>query len=318
MENRIIFMGTPQIAADVLQALIDDKANIVLVVTQPDRKVGRKGILQPCEVKQLALEHGLPVFSPEKISKDYKPIEDCHADLIVTCAYGQIVPEGVLNAPKQGCVNLHGSLLPLYRGAAPIQRAIWDGCPKTGMCLMLMEEGMDTGPVADSIEIPIDSCETSTTLFKKMGEAAGKLIVKNLPALLKGELVFQKQDACKAMYAQKILPEDEKVDLSRDDRQICCQIRALSREPGAYVIADGKKLKILEVRYEPGETPGIGVFTKKGKKQFAMGGHEGLFLLDEVQLEGKPAMKSADFLNGKGRSLLDKKAGDSFGSTAHS
>lgn len=309
MNKRIIFMGTAQIAADVLQALLDADANIVLVVTQPDRRAGRKGQMQECEVKQLANQYNLPVFQPEKIRTDYQPIIDADADLIVTCAYGQIVPCEVLDAPKMGCVNLHGSLLPCYRGAAPIQRALWDGLSKTGMTLMRMEAGMDTGAIADTWEVDIDPCETSSSLFAKMGEAAGKLIVKDLDALLDGTLEFTEQKECEATYAAKILPCDEKINLDNCDCKIFCQIRSLSREPGGYVMADGKKLKLLEVRYVPGETPGIGVFVKQGKKQFAMGGHEGLFLLDEVQLEGKPAMKSADFVNGKGRSLLNTKAG---------
>lgn len=309
LNRKLIFMGTSPIAAQVLQALLDAKAEIVLCVTQPDRKCGRKGQLQCCAVKKLAQEHDIPVFSPERIRQDYQPIVDANAAAIVTCSYGQIVPEAVLNAASQGCVNLHGSILPEYRGAAPIQRAIWDGKTETGMSLMQMEAGMDTGGVADLELVKIEPDETSSTLFNRMGEAAGRLIVRNLDALLEGRLVFKAQKADRATYARKILPEDEQIDLNRSDEEIYAQIRALLDEPGGYVLADGKKLKLLSVRYEKGDTPGIGVFDKKGKKQFVMGGHEGLFLLDEVQLEGKPAMRSADFVNGKGRSLPGKKAG---------
>lgn len=309
MNRKIIFMGTPQIAADVLQALIDAHAEIALVVTQPDRVVGRKKELRACEVKQLAQKHGLPVFSPEKIRTDYAPIQDAHAALAVTCAYGQIVPQEVLDAPEMGCVNLHGSILPLYRGAAPIQRAIWDGQKESGMSLMKMEAGMDTGPVAAIAPIAIDANETSSSLFAKMGQTAGRLIVEHLDELLSGSLPFIAQDASAATYADKISREDEQICLDQDDQAIFNQIRALSREPGGYVLAAGKKLKLLDVRYQPGDTPGIGIFTNIGKKQFALGGHEGLFLLDEVKLEGKPAMNSASFLNGKGRSLLNQKAG---------
>lgn len=309
MNRRIIFMGTPQIAADVLQALLDADAEIVLAITQPDRKAGRKGQLKQCEVKTLALQHGIPVFSPEKIRTDYQPVLDADAALIVTCAYGQIVPQAVLDAPEHGCVNLHGSILPEYRGAAPIQRALWDGKTRSGMSLMKMEAGMDTGGVADVEPVEITEADTSTSLFQKMGEAAGRLIVRDLDALLEGNMKFQEQDADRATYAAKISKDDERIDLDRTDEEIFRQIRALSEEPGGYVLTYGKKIKLLKVRYRKGETPGIGVFAREGKKQFAMGGHEGLFLLDAVQLEGKPAMDSASFLNGKGRSLLDKKAG---------
>lgn len=310
MNSRIIFMGTPQIAADVLQALIDNDANVVLVVCQPDRKAGRKGQLHECEVKQLAQKHNIPVFQPERIRKDYEPIEKANADLIVTCAYGQIVPKAVLDAPKQGCVNLHGSILPEYRGAAPIQRAIYDGKTKSGMSLMKMEEGMDTGGVAAIKEIEILDTDNTTTLFEKMGKAAGELLIENLEALLDGSAHFEEQNEAMATYAAKISKEEEQIDLSRSDCEIFNQIRALSRTPGGYVMANNQKLKLLTVRYVPGETPGIGVFAAPSKKQFAMGGHEGLFLLDEVQPEGKAAMRTADFVNGKGRSLIGKKAGE--------
>ena len=199
MENRkIIFMGTPQIAADVLQKLIDAGADICLVVTQPDKKTGRKQTLVHSPVKKLALEHDIPVFQPERIRKDFQAVIDADAALAVTCAYGQIVPEEVLNAPKHGCVNLHGSLLPLYRGAAPIQRALWDGQTKTGMALMQMEKGMDTGGVMDVAELEILPEDNTTTLFEKMGHLAGDLIVKNLDVLLSGKAVFEPQNEAAA------------------------------------------------------------------------------------------------------------------------
>lgn len=310
MENRIVFMGTPQIAADVLQALIDAKANVVLAVTQPDRPSGRKNQLHACEVKQLALENGIPVFQPERIRKDYQALADARPDLIVTCAYGQIVPQEVLDLPRCGAVNLHGSILPEYRGAAPIQRAIMEGKTESGMSLMKMEAGMDTGGVAGVDIIAIEPDETTTSLFEKMGQSAGRLIVANLDALLEGKLEFIPQDESKATYAAKILREEEQIDLSRADAAIYNQIRGLSRTPGGFVNTQAGKLKILSARYEKGNTPGLGVFDKRGKKQMIMGLHEGILLLDEVQLPGKQPMKSADFVNGKGRSLLNTKAGD--------
>lgn len=310
VNSKIIFMGTPQIAADVLQALLDAHANISLVICQPDRKVGRKGTLQACPTKQLALQYNIPVFQPEKIRNDFQPVVDEHADLIITCAYGQIVPQEVLDAPKHGCVNLHGSLLPEYRGAAPIQRAIYDGKTVSGMSLMKMEAGMDTGPVAAMAEIEIAPSDNTTSLFEKMGKLAGELIVQHLDELLAGTIEFIPQDDAQATHADKISKEEEELDLNMTDTQLLNAIRALSYTPGGYVIADRAKLKLLSVRYQPGETPGIGVFFAFSKKQFAMGGHEGIFLLDEVQPEGKSIMKSADFINGKGRSLINKKAGE--------
>lgn len=308
LNSKIIFMGTPKIAATVLEYLLQANANVVLVVTQPDKKAGRKGQLQQCEVKELALKHHIPIFQPEKIKQDYDPIVKADADLIVTCAYGQIVPAAVLEAAKMGCVNLHGSLLPKYRGAAPIQRAIWHGESQSGMSLMRMDIGMDTGPVAAMATLDLDEKETTTSLFEKMGHLAGNLLVENLENLLAGNLEFIQQEESQVSYAAKISKEEEQIDLSQDDKQIDRQIRALSKIPGGYVLTPIGKLKLLSVRYQPGETPGIGIFEKQGKKQMVMGGHKGIFLLDEVQPEGKSAMKSADFVNGKGRSLLGQKA----------
>ncbi len=307
MNSKIIFMGTPQIAATVLDHLLKAGVNVVLAVTQPDKKVGRKGTIHACEVKKLAQEYGIPVFQPTKIRMDYQPILDAQADLIITCAYGQIVPQAVLDAPRQGCVNLHGSILPKYRGAAPIQRAIWEGETVSGMSLMRMEAGMDTGGVAGVATLNLEPNETTTTLFEKMGHLAGNLIVDNLESLLKGELEFIPQDHEQATYAAKISKEEEEIDLSKEDAQIDRQIRALAKVPGGYLSTSIGKLKLLNVRYQPGPTLGIGVFGKQGKKQLVMGGHEGLFLLDEVQLEGKKPMKSADFINGNGKSLLGQK-----------
>ncbi len=303
MEKTIAFMGTPQIAADVLQSLIDAGANISLVITQPDRPVGRKKKLTPSPVKELALKYGIPVFQPERIKKDYSVLEQAKPDLVVTCAYGQIVPQAVLDIPTYGCVNLHGSLLPEYRGAAPIQRAIWDGKKESGMSLMQMEKGMDTGGVMDVEKITIDPSDNTTTLFEKMGKAAGRLIVRNLDALLEGEGHFEQQDPEKATYASMISADEEKINFDLDDEQIVNQIRALSLEPGAYGLIGGKKLKILDAEYIPGSTAGKGKLLKEGRKAMSLSLSEGRLLLKRVQLEGKPAMDIAQFVNGAGQHL---------------
>lgn len=309
---KIIYMGTPQIAADVLKTLLDAGTPVSLVVTQPDRKVGRKQEIVYSPVKQLALDHDIPVFQPERIRRDFKRIQDEQADAIITCAYGQIVPEEVLEAPRHGCVNLHGSLLPEYRGAAPIQRAIWDGKTESGMALMKMEKGMDTGGVADVETIEITPDLTSDELFIQMGQAAGRLMLRNLEHLLEGKLEFQEQDESKATYAAMIAKEDEKIDFTKSDSEIYNQIRALSKTPGAWCIANGRKMKILACRYVPyaeGEKGEKQVFKKEGKKSLSLGLQDGKLILDEVQPEGKPAMKTAQFINGAGRNLPGTLAG---------
>lgn len=307
--SNLVFMGTPQIAADVLQALLDDGQKIALVVCQPDKKVGRKGVLTPCAVKKLALAHDIPVFQPVRLREDYAPILEVSPDLIITCAYGQIVPQAVLDAPVHGCVNLHGSLLPAYRGAAPIQRAIMDGVKESGMTLMKMEAGLDTGPYADVEKIVLDENETTTTLFERMGKAAGRLIVRDLPLLLEDKLEFVAQDDALATHAAKISKEEEHLDLTMPDDRLLAAIRGLAEEPGGYIEVDGKKIKLLGVRYVAGSTPGAGVLAKEGKKTLLLGGHDGAFVLDRIQPEGKKIISGADFVNGAGRSLIGRKAG---------
>lgn len=306
MEKKIVFMGTPQIAADVLQKMIDEGCNIVMAVCQPDRKTGRKGKLTEPAVKVLARRYGIPVFQPEKIRAEHDVLLEAEPDLIVTCAYGQILPESILNAPAFGCVNLHGSLLPEYRGAAPIQRAIWDGKKESGMTLMKMEKGMDTGPVLDVEKIRIDETMNTDALFEKMGEAAGKLIIRDLPVLLSGKADWKAQDDALATYAPMIRPEEELIDFSADDEQIFNQIRALSTHPGAYGYAEGKKLKILKAAWaedsgndEAQLQPGL--LKKAGKKKMTLDLHMRRLELEIVQPEGRQAMKAADFVNGQGR-----------------
>lgn len=307
MKEKIIFMGTPDIAASVMQRMLDAGINITLAVTQPDKKVGRKQVVQPSAVKALAQTYGIDVFQPVSIKKDYQRILDEDADLIVTIAYGQIVPQAVLDAPHITCVNLHGSLLPEYRGAAPIQRAIWDGNVISGMSLMEMEAGMDTGGVLDTMEVVIEPDDNSTTLFEKMGDAAGELIVKNMDLLLSGEARFIAQDHEKATYAPMISKEEEKIDFSKDDQQIVNQIRALALQPGAYGLVSGKKLKILEGQYVPGEPQQLQVLEAEGKKGMSIGLHNGKYVLHKVQMEGKPVMNIKDFMNGQGRNMIGKK-----------
>lgn len=296
-------MGTPQIAADVLERLIAEKANVVLAVCQPDRKVGRKGKVVFPAVKELALQHNIPVFQPERIRSDFQPIQDAKADLIVTCAYGQIVPQQVLEAPVYGCVNLHGSLLPEYRGAAPIQRAIWDGRKESGMSLMQMEKGMDTGGVMDTQVILLEDDETSSTLFEKMGQAAGDLIARNLPTLLAGQAEFTAQNPEDVSYAAMISRDEEMIDFNQPDWRIDGQIRALADEPGAYGIVNGKKLKILKAKRVDGKPIKPGMLHICGKKKMLLDLHDQQLELERVQLEGKPAMKIADFMNGYGRQI---------------
>lgn len=298
-------MGTPPIAAKVLQALIDSDVIIDLVVTQPDKKTGRKQTLTPSAVKQLAQQHDLRVFQPAKIKEDHNEILEYPCDLIVTCAYGQIVPTSILEHPKYGCVNLHGSLLPKYRGGAPIQRAIMNGDKQSGMTLMKMVQKMDAGPVMAESVIDIEPADNSTTLFEKMGDHAAILLKEHLETLLSGQAIFVEQDEKEATFAPIIKREEEHIDLSQTDQQIIDHIRGLSLDPGAYVLAKNKKLKIFEYEYIPCENTTLGLFSQPNKKSLCLELHDGKLNILSCQYEGKPKMAIKDFINGQGRSLIN-------------
>ena len=304
MENKhVIFMGTPKIAATVLQSLLECDVVVDLVVTQPDKKIGRKQIVSYTPVKELALEHGIEVFQPVRIKQEYEFLYKYKPDLIVTCAYGQIVPKQVLDLPKQGCVNLHGSLLPSYRGGAPIQRAIWDGLTVSGMTLMKMDVKMDAGAIYKQLEIPILPEDNMTSMFDKMGVGAGELLKANIESLLDGSAKFVEQDEAQVTYAPIITKEEEHLDLTQDDAHIFNQIRALSFQPGAYVLVKNKKMKILQACYETKEVKELGLLEAVGKKNMDLHLHKGVLHIESCQMEGKPVMNIKDFMNGQGRSL---------------
>ncbi len=294
---RLIFMGTPSIASRVFEALINDGFNFVALICQEDKAVGRKAILEAPPTKKVALEHNIPVYQPHKIRLDYEFVKDLKPDLILTMAYGQIVPQGLLDIPKFGCLNLHGSLLPKYRGAAPIQRAIIDGEKKTGITLMEMVDKMDAGRMYAKEEIEISDDDNYTSLCLKMSEAAIKVCEDNLLDYLEGKLVGTIQDETLVTIANKIKPEDEKIDLSLDCTDFINYVRGLSEEPGAYLILNDKKLKIYKAH----------LIKKEAQKEVGkLNVHKGVFLslkdgiisLDILQLEGKKKMDGKSFANG--------------------
>lgn len=305
MKNiRVAFMGTPQIAATLLENIIQSKIEVGLVVTQPDKKRGRKQVLVFNEVKKVAVENGIEVFQPVSIKKDFQKLIDFKPDIIITCAYGQIVPEEVLNCCPLGCVNLHGSLLPSYRGGAPIQRAIWNGDKISGMSLMKMVRQMDAGPVLDVEEVDIQDDDNSTSIFEKMAIAASDLLIRQWDTLTSGEAQFIEQDPLKVSFAPIIKKEEERINLSQSDLQICNQIRALSYEPGAYVMVKNKKFKILKAHYKECTVDQPFTFTGLVEGFFGLNLKEGILLIEECQMEGKPVLKGKDFYNGMGRNLV--------------
>ena len=245
---KLVFMGTPEISAEVFEAMILDGYNFVGLVAQPDRPVGRKGLLEKVPTKVVAEKYNIPVFQPLKIRKDYAFMEELKPDVIITLAYGQIVPQGLLDIPQYGCLNLHGSLLPKYRGAAPIQYALINNEKVTGMTLMGMVVAMDAGPIYATKEVVIDEEDNSTSLFKKMAVAAKELILEKLPDYIDGKLPGQEQDDAQATFCPTIKPEEERIDLSKDVNEISGWIRGLSDHPGAYFMLEDKKLKVFKAK----------------------------------------------------------------------
>ena len=297
--KRIVFMGTPEISASVLEGIISSGYNVVAVIAQPDRPVGRKKILMPVPTKEVALRHNIPVYQPVKIRKEYEFVKELKPDVIITLAYGQIVPQGLLDIPSLGCLNLHGSLLPKYRGAAPIQYALMNNDKVTGMTLMKMVKEMDAGEMYATEEVEIAEDDNSTSLFKKMGEAALRLILRELPTIFEGKLVGVPQDESLVTFAPSIKPEEEKLDLDKSKEELHGYIRALSDAPGAYLYLEGLKFKIYRSKIISDEILGeLGEIVKADKKGLHLQTKNGVLSLLDVQLEGKKRMDYMSFING--------------------
>ena len=306
-ELRVVFMGTPEISAHVFEAMILDGYQFVGLIAQPDRPVGRKGELEKVPTKVVAEKYNIPVFQPVKIRKEYDFLKELNPDVIITLAYGQIVPQAVLDIPKYGCLNLHGSLLPKYRGAAPIQYALINGDKVTGMTLMEMVAAMDAGKMFAKEEVVIDEEDNATSLFKKMAVAAEHLIISKLPEYIDGKLPGEEQDESLVNFCPTIKPEQEKLDLSQDVDAILGWIRGLSDHPGAYCYLEGKKIKIFKAKIlNNNEEDEIGKIIKADKFGLVVQLKGGQLSLLEIQKEGKNKMDYKSFINGN-QNLLGKK-----------
>ena len=305
-EARIVFMGTSEISATVLDGLIKNGYQIVGVVAQPDRPVGRKHILEAVPTKKIALEHNIPIFQPEKIRKDFAFMYDLKPDVILTLSYGQILPEALLNIPKLGAINLHGSLLPKYRGAAPIQYALLNGEKETGMTLMKMVKEMDAGEMYAVKKVAISEEDNSSTLFIKMANVALELALEALPKYLKGELKGISQDEEGVTFAPSIKPEEEKLDLNDTKENLHNKIRALADIPGAYLLLNDEKFKIYKSKIYSNEVVGqVGQIVKADKNGLLLQCKDGLLNLLEVQKQGKKRLDYKSFVNGN-QDILNK------------
>ena len=302
---KVVFMGTADLASASLRALIAAPfAQLIAVVSQPDKPKGRDLKLQPTPVKTLALDHQLPVLQPQR-ARDPEFIAQLAAfqpDLIVVAAYGQILPQALLDIPRLGCLNVHTSLLPSYRGAAPIQWAILDGLTETGVTIMQMDAGLDTGPMLTQVTTPIEPDDNAQTLHDRLAELGGALLVKTIPEYAAGRVAPRPQPATGSTYARKITKDDGRIDWSRPARDLWNQVRGLTPWPGAFThlgsVAKPRLLKIWRAEVTPETTAAPGTILHADKAGITVGCGQGSLRVLELQLEGSRRLAAPEFLSG--------------------
>lgn len=296
-ELQVVFMGTPEFAVPVLQGLLDNY-KVRAVVTQPDRK-GNHGQINISPIKNLANDKAILVLQPEKIREDYQEIINLKPDIIITCAYGQIIPRELLECPRLGCINVHASLLPKLRGGAPIHKAIIEGHSKTGITIMYMNTKMDEGDIITQEEIEILDTDTASSLHDKLSILGRDLLLKTLPSIINGTNSRTKQDSSQATYAFTLKKEDEKINFNKTARQIHNQIRGLNSWPGAYCIFEGKILKVWDSFITDNYPIGFnGQITAIYKEGIGVKVSNGEVVFKIVQPEGKNKMDAISFVNG--------------------
>jgi len=298
----IVFAGTPDFAAKHLSQLLESGFNVVAVYTQPDRPAGRGKKLTASAVKEVAVAHNIAVYQPEnfKAASSLEQLAALNADLMIVVAYGLILPKAVLATPKLGCLNVHGSLLPRWRGAAPIQRAIWAGDTQTGITIMQMNEGLDTGDMLSKVSCPISNNETSASLYEKLAQQAPIALVNTIKQLVKGQLKAQVQDESLACYAKKLSKAEALIDWSAEGAFIERCIRAFNPWPMSYFILSGEAVKVhqaslLAISCEKA----AGTIISADKKGIQVVTGDGVLNLEVIQLAGKKAMPVQDILNSR-------------------
>ena len=304
---KIVFMGTPEFSVPVLQSLIDNY-DVKAVVTQTDKPLGRSGKVAFSPIKKLALENNILVLQPEKIGDSYQEIIDIEPNIIITCAYGQILPLELLEYPEYGCINVHASLLPKLRGGAPIHRAIIEGYKKTGITIMYMAEGMDDGDIITQSEVEIEDTDTASTLSSKLSNLGSKLLIETLPSILDQTNTRTQQDKAQVTFAPIIKKEDEKLDFSKTEREVYNKIRGLNAFPGAYTIFEGKRMKVWESRQSEDYFPENldGEIVKIYKDGIGVKVSNGVIVFTVIQPEGKGKMQASAYLNGVKENIIGK------------
>ncbi len=296
--TRVVFMGTPEFAVPVLDGLIKNY-NVVLVVTQEDKEKDRKGNLLYTPVKRLAIDNNIPVYQPNSIRKEYAKILEYNPDIIVTCAYGQIIPIELLNYPKYGCINVHASLLPKLRGGAPIHRALMNGDKETGITIMYMDEKMDNGDIISQEKTPIYEDENLDSLYDRLSKMGSELLLKTLPDILSNTNKRIKQDEKNVTYGYNINREEEKIDFNSESLKIHNKVRALSTRPGAYCYLDDKRLKIYKTSLTDTISEGKpGTIMDVTKNGIYVSTNDYVIIIKELKIEGKKKCDVRDFING--------------------
>ena len=289
-------MGTPDFAVPILETLIQN-TNVVLVVSQPDKKVGRKQILTKTPIHEVADKYGISVFQPEKIKNDYERILEVKPDIIITCAYGQIIPKVLLDLPRLGCINVHASLLPKLRGGAPLHHAIIDGLDKTGVTIMYMDEAMDTGDIISTISYDIKSSDTTEDIHDTLRELGAKLLIDTLPSIVTGTNRRIKQNETEATYGYNITREEEHIDFNKSGILIDRLVRGLYSWPLANTIIGDTEYKIVAGYFIKGKGH-PGMISDISKKVLGIGCLDGTYYVTKIKPAGKKIMDIKDFLNG--------------------
>ena len=313
--KKIVFMGTPDFSVPILRSLVEEGYDVALVVTQPDRPKGRKKIMTAPPVKVEAIEHNIAVFQPEKLSDDYQKIVDIQPDLIITAAYGQILPMPILNLPPFGCINVHASYLPELRGGAPIHHAILQGKTETGITIMYMVEKLDAGDILTQEKVAITDDDNVGTLHDKLSKTGATLLLKTVPKLFKKEITPIEQDHNKSTFASNIKRDQEKINWQRPNNEIYNQIRGLNPWPIAFTLYQGKPMKIWSAELDNHEyngAPGKIVDISEDEGFVVVCGNNKGLKVTGIQPAGKKRMTVMDFLLGSQERLkVGTKLGDS-------
>ena len=305
---KVVFMGTPDFAVPVLEGLIENY-EVVGVVSQPDKRVGRKQELVNTPIKEVALKHNILVFQPNKIKEDYEDILKLNPDIIVTCAYGQIIPSAILDYPRLGCINVHASLLPKLRGGAPIHKAIIDGYSKTGITIMYMDKKMDNGDIISTSETEILDSDNLESLHDRLSIMGRELLLETMPSIIDGTNKRIKQNEEEVTYAYNIKREEEHIDLGKTRREVFNQIRGLSPVPGANLLVDGDEFKIYraEISERKFTNKEIGEVTGLYKEGIGVMTLDGEIILTDIKPFGKKRMSASSYINGlRDKSLIGK------------